>query len=38
MKNIIICCDGTSNIFGKNNSNIVKVYQGLRKGKPSRIR
>ena len=26
-KNIIICCDGTGNEFGKNNTNVVKLYQ-----------
>lgn len=25
-KNIVICCDGTGNQFGKNNSNVVKLY------------
>ena len=25
-KNIVICCDGTSNQFGKNNTNVVKIY------------
>jgi uncharacterized protein (DUF2235 family) len=26
MKNIIICCDGTGNEFGPDNSNVVKLY------------
>ena len=26
-KNIIICCDGTGNEFGCNNTNVVKLYQ-----------
>ncbi len=26
-KNIIICCDGTGNEFGSNNTNVVKLYQ-----------
>lgn len=26
-KNIIICCDGTSNKFGKNNTNVAKLYE-----------
>lgn len=25
-KNIIICCDGTGNEFGKNNTNVVKMF------------
>lgn len=25
-KNIIICCDGTNNQFGKNNTNVAKLY------------
>jgi uncharacterized protein (DUF2235 family) len=28
-KNIVICCDGTGNEFGDNNSNVVKVYSAL---------
>ncbi len=28
-KNIIICCDGTGNEFGDNNSNVVKLYSAL---------
>lgn len=31
MKNIIICCDGTSNDFGDNNSNVVKLFSLLEK-------
>ena len=27
MKNIVICCDGTGNEYGENNSNVVKLYQ-----------
>ena len=30
-KNIVICCDGTSNEFGDHNSNVVKLYQLLRR-------
>jgi uncharacterized protein (DUF2235 family) len=28
-KNIVICCDGTGNEFGDNNSNVVKLYGSL---------
>ncbi len=28
-KNIIICCDGTDNKFGVNNTNVVKLFQRL---------
>ena len=28
-KNIVICCDGTGNQFGKQNSNVVKLYKAL---------
>src|SRR5262249_34784930 len=28
-KNIVICCDGTGNEFGHENSNVVKLYQTL---------
>jgi uncharacterized protein (DUF2235 family) len=31
MKNIVICCDGTSNDFGHENSNVVKLYSVLEK-------
>ncbi len=27
MKNIVICCDGTGNEYGRHNSNVVKLYQ-----------
>ena len=26
MKNIVICCDGTGNEYGKNNTNVVETY------------
>jgi uncharacterized protein (DUF2235 family) len=28
-KNIVVCCDGTGNQFGDNNSNVVKLYSTL---------
>jgi len=28
-KNIVVCCDGTGNEFGDQNSNVVKLYQTL---------
>jgi uncharacterized protein (DUF2235 family) len=28
-KNIVICCDGTGNQFGTQNSNVVKLYKAL---------
>lgn len=28
-KNIVICCDGTGNEFGQQNSNVVKLYEML---------
>jgi uncharacterized protein (DUF2235 family) len=30
-KNIIICCDGTGNEFGRSNSNVVKLYSVLQR-------
>lgn len=30
-KNIIICCDGTGNQFGRDNSNVVKLYTVIEK-------
>ena len=29
MKNIVICCDGTGKEYGRNNTNVVKLYQRL---------
>lgn len=29
MKNIAICCDGTGNEYGPNNTNVVKLYQSV---------
>jgi len=28
-KNIVVCCDGTGNEFGEQNSNVVKLYKAL---------
>jgi uncharacterized protein (DUF2235 family) len=28
-KNIVVCCDGTGNEFGAENSNVIKLYQAL---------
>src|SRR5262245_11913863 len=28
-KNIILCCDGTSNEFGRTNTNVVRLFQAL---------
>ena len=27
MKNIMICCDGTDNEYGQNNTNVVKIFE-----------
>lgn len=37
MKNIILCCDGTSNDFGDNNSNVVKLYSVLKKDQKTQL-
>ena len=26
MKNIVTCCDGTGNEYGRNNTNVVETY------------
>ena len=31
-KNIVICCDGTANQYGKNNTNVVKLYEMIEIG------
>ena len=36
MKNIVICCDGTGNEYGKNNTNVVETY-GLAKKSSTQI-
>jgi uncharacterized protein (DUF2235 family) len=28
-KNIVICCDGTGNVYGTENSNVIKLYSAL---------
>jgi len=28
-KNIVVCCDGTGNQFGEQNSNVLKLYSTL---------
>ena len=28
-KNIVICCDGTGNSYGQNNTNVVKVFEAV---------
>ena len=28
-KNIIICCDGTGNEYGQQNTNVVKLYEAI---------
>lgn len=33
MKNIVICCDGTGNQFGDNNTNVVKLHSMLTQDK-----
>ena len=37
MKNIIICCDGTSNDFGQRNSNVPKLFSLLKKDKEKQV-
>ena len=31
MKNIVICCDGTGNEYGRNNTNVVETYAHVEK-------
>jgi uncharacterized protein (DUF2235 family) len=28
-KNIVVCCDGTGNTYGKNNTNVVKTFEAV---------
>ena len=32
MRNIIVCCDGTGNEYGRHNTNVVETYKLARKG------
>ena len=34
-RNLVICCDGTSNQFGENNTNLVRLVQMLRRDTPA---
>ncbi len=34
-KNIIICCDGTGNEYGPNNTNVEKVFEAMERGRPN---
>lgn len=31
MRNVVICCDGTGNEYGRNNTNVVEIYGLVRK-------
>ena len=35
-KRIVVCCDGTSNEFGHNNSNVVKIYEMMQRHDPKK--
>ncbi len=28
-RNIVVCCDGTGNEYGSNNTNVVKLYEAI---------
>ena len=28
-RNIVVCCDGTGNEYGRHNTNVVKLYEAL---------
>lgn len=36
-KNIVVCCDGTGNEYGENNSNVIKLYQALQRVPEQRV-
>ncbi|MES2801342.1 MAG: DUF2235 domain-containing protein [Bdellovibrionota bacterium] len=36
-KNIVICCDGTGNQFGKNNTNVVHMFEALESNETQKI-
>ena len=35
-RNIMLCCDGTGNEFGQNNTNVMKIYTLARKDAPEK--
>ena len=37
-KNLVICCDGTNNQFGRENTNVVRVIQALVRWRQARCR
>ena len=37
-KNIVICCDGTGNEYGRNNTNVVGLYEALIQDPETRAR
>ena len=37
MKNIVICCDGTSNDFSDHNTNVVKLFAALEKNSERQV-
>jgi len=36
-KNIVVCCDGTGNEFGRNNTNVVDLFNVIEKDSPKQI-
>lgn len=36
-KNIVVCCDGTSNEYGDRNTNVLKLFSVLPKGDPGQV-
>jgi uncharacterized protein (DUF2235 family) len=36
-RNIVVCCDGTGNEYGQDNSNVIRLYQTLRRGPDQRV-
>src|SRR5262245_58623619 len=36
-KNIVVCCDGTGNEYGENNTNVVKLFRMIEKDPRSQI-
>lgn len=36
-KNIVVCCDGTSNEYGDRNTNVLKLFSILPKGDPGQM-
>ncbi|MEX2575738.1 MAG: DUF2235 domain-containing protein, partial [Halofilum sp. (in: g-proteobacteria)] len=36
-KNIVVCCDGTGNVYGERNTNVGYLYEAIERGTPEQV-